>query len=130
VVVAVVRVVAVSAAAAVGVVGVVVWVAAVVVAVAVVKGEAMAVTSTLGRIVMRTSLSRTQWTQTRSVAKLGLLPSTCVLVFDVVYGGRGRGWGVEGGGMDTLHCVAPHGHWRFYRATCLQIADCRGDTRA
>jgi hypothetical protein len=35
---------------------VVVWVAAVVVAVAVVKGEAMVVISTLGRMVMRTSL--------------------------------------------------------------------------
>jgi hypothetical protein len=44
------------------------------------------VTSTLGRVVVTTSLSRTQWTQTRSVAKLGLLPKTCVLVFDVVYG--------------------------------------------
>ncbi len=40
-------------------------VAAVVVAVAVVKGEAMVVTSTLGRMVMTTSLSRTQWMQTR-----------------------------------------------------------------
>jgi hypothetical protein len=49
---------------AVGVVGVAVWVAAVV-AVAVVEGEAMAVTSTLGRVVMTTSLSRTQWVQTR-----------------------------------------------------------------
>jgi hypothetical protein len=44
----VVRVEAVSAAAA-------------VVAVAVVEGEAMVVTSTLGRVVMTTSLSRTQW---------------------------------------------------------------------
>jgi hypothetical protein len=60
---------AVSAAAAVGVVGVArkaaaskvmtVWVAAVVVAVAVVEGEAMVVTSTLGRMVMTTSPSRT-----------------------------------------------------------------------
>jgi hypothetical protein len=41
------RVVAVSAVAAVGVVGVAVWVAAVVVAVAVVEGEVMVVTSTL-----------------------------------------------------------------------------------
>jgi hypothetical protein len=35
-------------------------------------------------VVVTTSLSRTQWMQTQSVAKLGLLPSTCVLVFDVV----------------------------------------------
>ncbi len=62
------------------VVGVAVWEAAVVAV------EAMVVTSTLGRVVMTTSLSRTQWMQTRSVAKLGLLPSTCVLVFAVVYG--------------------------------------------
>jgi hypothetical protein len=54
--------------------------------VAVVEGEAMVVTSTLGRVVVTTSLSRTQWTQTPSVAKLGLLPSTCVRVVDVVYG--------------------------------------------
>ncbi len=32
------------------------------------------------------SLPDSQRTQTREVAKLGLLPSTCVLVFDVVYG--------------------------------------------
>jgi hypothetical protein len=45
------------------------------------------VTSTLGQVVVTTtSLSRTQWMQTQSVAKLGLLPSTCVLVFDVVIG--------------------------------------------
>ncbi len=50
---------------AVGVVGVAVWVAAVVVAVTVVVGEAMVATSTLGRVVMMTSLSRTQWMQTR-----------------------------------------------------------------
>ena len=35
------------------------WVAAVVVAAAVVEGEAMVVTSTLGRVVVTTSLSRT-----------------------------------------------------------------------
>ena len=46
----------------------------------------MVVTSTLGRVVVTTSLSRTQWMQTQSVAKLGLLSSTCVLVFDVVIG--------------------------------------------
>jgi hypothetical protein len=78
-VVVVVRVVAVSA---VGVVGVAVWVAAMA---AVVEGEAMVVTSTQGRVVVTTSLSRTQWTQTQSVVKLGLRPSTysytCVLVF-------------------------------------------------
>jgi hypothetical protein len=55
-------------------------------ATAVVEGEAMVVTSTLGRVVVTTSLSRTQWMQTQSVAKLGLLPSTCVPVFDVVTG--------------------------------------------
>ncbi len=52
------------------------------VAVAVVVVAAMAVTSTLGWRVMMTrmvtSLSRTPWTQTREVAKLGLLSSTCV----------------------------------------------------
>ena len=60
-----------------------VCVAAVVVAAAVVEGEAMVVTSTLGWVMVTTSLSRTQWMQTQSVAKLGLLSSTCVLVFDV-----------------------------------------------
>ncbi len=55
-------------------------VAAVVVATEVVEGEAMVVTSTLGWVM---GLSRTQWMQTQSVAKLGLLSSTCVLVFDV-----------------------------------------------
>jgi hypothetical protein len=44
----------------VGVVGVAVWVAAVVVAKAVVEGEAMVVTSTLGRVMGTISLSRTQ----------------------------------------------------------------------
>jgi hypothetical protein len=61
VVVAVVRVVAVAAAAAVGVVVVVVWVAAVVVAVAVVVVEAMAETSTLGRIVLSRTHARTNF---------------------------------------------------------------------
>jgi hypothetical protein len=48
----------------------------VVVAAAVVEGE----------VVVMTSLSRTQWMQSQSVAKLVLLPSTCVPVFDVVIG--------------------------------------------
>jgi hypothetical protein len=78
-----VRVVAVSV---VGVVRVAVWVAAVVVAAAGVEGEAIVVTSTLGMVVVTTSLSRIQWTQSQSVAKLVLLPSTCVPVFDVVIG--------------------------------------------
>jgi hypothetical protein len=60
----VLRVVAVSV---VGVVRVAVWVAAVVVAAAVVKGEAIVVTSTLGMVVVTTSLSRTQWMQSQSV---------------------------------------------------------------
>ncbi len=47
----------------VGVVRVAVWVAAVVVAAALVEGEAMVVTSTLGMVVVTTSLSRTQWMQ-------------------------------------------------------------------
>ncbi len=83
VVVVVVRVVAVSE---VGAVRVAVWVAAVVVAAAVVEGEAMVVTSTLGMVVVTTSFSRSQWMQSQSVAKLVLLPSTCVPVFDVVIG--------------------------------------------
>ena len=70
----------------VGVGRVAMWVAAVVVAAAVVEGEAMVVTSTLGMVVVMTSLSRTQWMQSQSVAKLVLLPSTCVPVFDVVIG--------------------------------------------
>ncbi len=61
-------------------------IAAVVVAAAVVEGEAMVVTSMLGMVVVMTSLSRTQWMQSQSVAKLVLLPSTCVSVFDVVIG--------------------------------------------
>ncbi len=44
-----------------------VWVAAVVVAKAVVEGEAMVVTSTLGWVMGTTSLSQTQWMQTQSV---------------------------------------------------------------
>jgi hypothetical protein len=68
------------------VVGVAVWVAAVVAATAVVEGEAMVVTSTLGWVMVTRSLSRTQWMQTQSVGNLGLLSSTCVLVFDVVTG--------------------------------------------
>jgi hypothetical protein len=42
----------------VGVVGVAVWVAAMVVATAVLEGEAMVVTSTLGWVMVTTSLSR------------------------------------------------------------------------
>ncbi len=80
----VVVVVAVVVVAVVMVVAVVV--AAVVVAKAVVEGEAMVVTSTLGWVMGTTSLSRTQWMQTQSGANLGLLSSTCVLVFDVVIG--------------------------------------------
>jgi hypothetical protein len=57
-----------------------------VVAAAVVEGEAMVVTSTLGMVVVMTSLSQTQWMPSQSVAKLALLPSTCVPVFDVVIG--------------------------------------------
>ena len=71
----------------VGVGRVAIWVAAVVVVVAAeVEGEAMVVTSTLGMVVVMTSLSRTQWMQSQSIAKLVLLPSTCVPVFDVVIG--------------------------------------------
>jgi hypothetical protein len=44
------------------------------------------VISTLGWVMVTTSLSRTQWMQTQSVAKIGLLSSTCVLAFDVVVG--------------------------------------------
>ncbi len=62
------------------------WVAAVVVAAAVVEGEALVVNSTLGMVVVMTSLPRTQRMQSQSVAKLVLLPSTCVPVFDVVIG--------------------------------------------
>ena len=57
-----------------------VWVAAVV------EGEALVVTSTLGMVVVMTSLPRTQRMQSQSIAKLVLLPSTCVPVFDVVIG--------------------------------------------
>jgi hypothetical protein len=47
------------------------WVAAVVVVVAaVVEGEAMVATSTLGMVVVMTFLSRSQWMQSQSVAKL------------------------------------------------------------
>ncbi len=63
VVVVVVRVVV----SVVGVGRVAMWVAAVVVAAAVVEGEAMVVTSTLGMVVVMTSLSRTQWMQPQSV---------------------------------------------------------------
>ncbi len=59
---------------------------AVVVAAAVVEGEALVVTSTLGMVVVMTSLPRTQRMQSQSIAKLVLLPSTCVPVFDVVIG--------------------------------------------
>jgi hypothetical protein len=62
------------------------WVAAVVVAAAVVEGEAMVVTSTLGMVVVTNSFSRSRWMQSQSVAKLVWLPSTCVPVFDVVIG--------------------------------------------
>ncbi len=66
------------------VVVVVVWVVVVVVVVVV---AAMAVAVILGRSVRVTCLSQMLWRMlTRSVAKLGLLSSTCVLVFDVVYG--------------------------------------------
>ena len=64
----------------VGVGRVAMWVAAVAVAAAVVEGEAMVVTSTLGMVVVTTSLSRTQWMRSQSVAKLVLLPSTCVVM--------------------------------------------------
>ncbi len=57
-----------------------------VVAAAVVEGEALVVTSTLGMVVVMTSLPRTQRMQSQSIAKLVLLPSTCVPVFDVVIG--------------------------------------------
>ena len=86
VVVVVVAVVVVVVVVVVVAAAVVVWVAAVVVAKAVVEGEAMVVTSTLGWVMGTTSLYRTQWMQTQSVANLGLLSSTCVLVFDVVIG--------------------------------------------
>ncbi len=56
------------------------------VAAAVVEGEALVVTSTLGMVVVMTSLPRTQRMQAQSIAKLVLLPSTCVPVFDVVIG--------------------------------------------
>ncbi len=56
------------------------------VAAAVVEGEAREVILTLGMVVVMTSLSRTQWMQSQSVAKLVLLSSTCVPVFDVVIG--------------------------------------------
>ncbi len=61
------------AASVVWVVGVAVWVAAVVVAKAVVEGEAVVVTLTLGWVMGTTSLSRTQWMQTQSVANLCII---------------------------------------------------------
>jgi hypothetical protein len=54
----------------------------------VVEGQAMVVTSTLGRVVVTTSLSLDADSVGSSTTMVGLLPSTCVLVFDVVIGIR------------------------------------------
>ena len=65
--------------------------AAVAGACALVEGEAMVATSTLGMVVVLTFLSRSQWMQSQSVAKnycnSFCFPAlTCVPVFDVVIG--------------------------------------------